>query len=157
VIYLLDTWRSKQWPVLHVHHDDTADPTNPISAFHAEGFAPHSCSKPLGSEPVFVKHVGSPFVATGLAAAIKELGGKRKIAVIGMDGSQCVNDTTRNGRDLGYDMVVVGDACSSYAMNNWKTGKEIGAEETHNAAMSMLCSYMKVTTAEEVLGVLGFE
>jgi nicotinamidase-related amidase len=157
VTYLLDIWRSKLWPVLHVHHDDTADPSNPISASHPETFAPHSCSKPLDSEPVFIKHVGSPFVATGLPAAIEALGGKRKIALIGMDGSECVNNTTRNGVDLGYDIVVVGDACSSYAMNDWKTGKPFEAEETHNAAMSMLCSYAKVTMTKELLAVLGFE
>ena len=77
--------------------------------------------------------------------------------MIGMDGGQCINSTTRHGVDLGYDMMVVGDACASYAMNPWKTGKEFGAEETHDAAMGLLCGYCKVTTTKEVLSVLGYE
>lgn len=33
--------------------------------------------------------------------------------MIGMDGGQCINSTTRHGADLGYEMVVVADACAS--------------------------------------------
>lgn len=113
---------------------------------------------------MFVKNVGSPFVASGLKAKVEELGAlgsgegkeKRKIVVIGMDAAQCVNDTTRNGTDLGYKIVVVGDACAAYGMEDWVTGKQLGAEETYNAAMSMLTGYATVTTTEKVLGVLGY-
>ena len=120
---------------------------------------------------MFVKNVGSPFVASGLRQKVDEImagdgdgpegngrKGKRKIVVIGMDGAQCINDTTRNATDLGYKTVVVGDASASYGMEDWKTGKQRGAEETHNAAMDMLVGYTdgKVTTTAEVLEVLGF-
>jgi nicotinamidase-related amidase len=112
VTHLLSTWRSKGWPILHVHHDDIDDPTNPISSNFPETVKPHESAAPEGDEKVFVKHAGSPFVATKLPDAIKSYG-HRKIVVIGMDGGQCVNSTTRHGIDLGYDMVVVGDACAS--------------------------------------------
>jgi nicotinamidase-related amidase len=165
VEHLLSTWRSKQWPILHVQHDDIFDSTNIIAAIHPETYAIHPCAAPLAHEPVFVKNVGSPFVASGLRAKVDEIikgdgegKDKRKIVVIGMDGSQCVNDTTRNGTDLGYKIVVVGDASASYGMEDWKTGKQLSSEETHHAAMSMLVGYTdgKVTTTEKVLEVLGF-
>ena len=164
VTHLLSTWRSKKWPILHVQHDDIFDPTNPIAAIHPETYALHPCAQPENGEPVFVKNVGSPFVASGLKAKVEELGAlgsgegkeKRKIVVIGMDAAQCVNDTTRNGTDLGYKIVVVGDACAAYGMEDWVTGKQLGAEETYNAAMSMLTGYATVTTTEKVLGVLGY-
>ena len=43
-------------------------------------------------------------------------------------------------------------------MEDWTTGKQLTAEETHHAAMSMLVGYTdgKVTTTEKVLEVLGF-
>ena len=73
---------------------------------------PHDIAAPEGDEKVFVKHTVSAFMESKLPDTIKSYG-HRKIVVIGMDGGQCVNDTTRHGADLGYDMVVVGDACAS--------------------------------------------
>jgi len=73
-----------------------------------------------------------------------------------MDGTQCINSTTRHGADLGFPMVVVGDACSSFAIRDWKTGKEVGVEETHNAAISMLASDATITSTKDVLEVLGY-
>ena len=104
-------------------------------------------------------------MASGLRAKVEEMGvlgeeggqgEKRKIVVIGMDAAQCVNDTTRNGTDLGYKIVVVGDATAAYGMDDWISGKQLTGEETHRAAMSMLCGYATVTTTEKVLGVLGY-
>ncbi|PPQ86468.1 hypothetical protein CVT26_011818 [Gymnopilus dilepis] len=160
VQHLLETWRSRSWPILHVIHDDKDDPTNIINAAYPETYKPHACARPEGDEPVFVKHVGSPFVASGINKVIDGLleGKKdRKIVVFGMDAAQCISNTTRHGADLGYNIVVVGDACSGYGMQDWKTGKNISAEETHDAAMSMLQTYAKVTTTDKVLKDLGFE
>lgn len=167
VKHLLSTWRSKRWPVLHVQHDDIFDETNPIAAVHPETYAIHACAAPEGDEAVFVKNVGSPFVASGLRAKVEEMGvlgggaegedgAKRKIVVIGMDAAQCVSNTTRNGADLGYEMVVVGDATAAYGAFDWITDKQWSAEETHRAAMSMLCGYATVTTTEKVLGNMGY-
>ena len=163
VTQLLETWRSRSWPVLHVQHDDIFDSTNPIAAIYPETYAIHPAAAPVEGEPVFVKNVGSPFVASGLRAKVEELGvlaegeGKRKIVVIGMDAAQCVSDTTRSGTDSGYKIVVVGDATAAYGMDDWITGKLISGEETHRAAMSMLMGYATVTTTDKVLSVLGYE
>lgn len=163
VTHLLSIWRIRRWPILHVQHDDIFDATNPIAAIHPVTFAIHTCAIPLAGEPLFVKSVGSPFVASGLKGKVDEImgsdggNGKRKIVIIGMDGAQCVNDTTRNGADLGYKIVVVGDASASYGMEDWRTGKQLDAEQTHNAAMSMLVGYAQVTTTEKVMDVLGFD
>lgn len=99
-----------------------------------------------------MKTVGSPFVETGLAAAIASLETAepgRNIVVAGIDGSQCINNTTRHGSDLGLKMLVVSDACASCRMGEW------GPEETHLAAMSMLKRYAKVITTQEMMKVLG--
>jgi len=154
VKYLLKTWRAKSWPVLHVQHDELLEPDHPLQPKYPETFALHASAAPEGDEKVFVKHVGSPFVATELPEAIKSYG-HRKIVVIGMDGTQCINNTVRHGADLGYDMVVVADACSSYGIEDY-TGKQVGAEESHKAAISMLAAFGKVTTTVKVLTDLGY-
>ncbi|KAH7370912.1 Isochorismatase-like protein [Rhexocercosporidium sp. MPI-PUGE-AT-0058] len=155
VAHLLQVWRSKSWPILHVHHDST-EPDNPISSKFPETYAPHSSAAPEEGERTFIKNVGSPFVATELPDAIESYG-DRRIIVVGMDGSECINSTTRHGADLGYRIVVVADACASYGMADWITGQQRDAEETHRAAMGMLKSYAHVTSTENLMKTLGYE
>lgn len=156
VTHLLRTWRSKSWPIIHVHNDDIKDPDSPLSSKHPITFAPHACATPAPGEPIFVKHVGSPFVETDILAAIEELG-KRMIVVVGMESACCINSTVRHGADLGLDMIVVGDACASFGMSDWKSGKLVGAEEVHDASIGMLAAYGKVTTTAGLMEVLGYE
>jgi nicotinamidase-related amidase len=149
---LLEFWRSKSWPVLHVQHDDIDDPTNIISAKYPETYKIHASAAPIKDEPVFVKNVGSAFVATGLPTALEKLGtrGKGRIYVAGMDSSQCINSTTRNGGDLGYKMTVVSDACAGYGIEDLN-GKKVDAQTTHELAISMLQGDAKIKTTNEVL------
>lgn len=159
VVYLLQTWRSRSWPVLHVYHDDIEEPDNPLQVKFHETFRPHACSAPLPSEPQFIKHHGSGFVGTKLGEELEKLEkeGKRKIVIIGMDGAQCINNTVRNASDLGYRLMVAADACSSYGMDDWRTGKQLGAEETLDAAMGVLTGYATIVKTEKVLATLGYE
>ncbi len=64
-----------------------------------------------------------------------------------------INNTTRHGADLGYDMTVVWDACASYGMEDLN-GKKVDAETTHAMAMAMLMSYGQVETTAEILETL---
>jgi nicotinamidase-related amidase len=159
VAHLLKIWRAKSWPVLHVYHDELLEPDNPIQAKFPETFKPHASAAPLESEPVFIKHVGSPFVDTDLAKEIERLekDGKRKIVVIGMDVSQCVNNTVRHGTDIGYEMLVVADACAGYGVEDWKDGKQLDAEETYHYALAMISGYGRVVNTKDILKALGYE
>ena len=159
VAYLLETWRSRSWPVLHVYHDELGEPDNPLQAKLTETFKPHASAAPLPSEPQFVKHQGSGFVGTKLQEELESLEkkGKRKIVVIGMDGAQCVNNTVRNAADLGFKLVVAADACSCYGTEDWRTGKQLGEEETWEAALMVLTSFAKIVETHQVLSTLGYE
>ncbi|KAH8820674.1 Isochorismatase-like protein [Xylogone sp. PMI_703] len=160
VTALLSNWRSRSWPVVHINHR-SLDPADPLHDSHPESNAPHPCAAPIGDEKLLLKHGGSAFVDTELSSVLDALnqenaGGKRKLVIIGMDGAQCINSTTRHAADLGHDVVVVSDACSTYGIAHWKPGKAWSAEESHEIAMSMLEGYGKVTTANEVIQLLGF-
>jgi nicotinamidase-related amidase len=155
VKYLLKTWREKGWPIIHIQHDAKDEPDNPIAARFPKTFAIHTSAAPEGEEKVFVKHTSSAFLAPGVLDAIKSYG-KRKIVVIGMDGAQCVNSTTRSGDDNGYKMVIVADACSSYGYEDYE-GKQLPAQDTHDSAMYMLMAFGKVTMTKDLLKVLGYE
>ena len=61
---LLDSWRERGWPVLHVRHDSTspASPLLPGKPGHA--FKPEAM--PQADEPVFGKTVNSAFIGSPL-------------------------------------------------------------------------------------------
>jgi nicotinamidase-related amidase len=135
---------------MHVHHDD-ADPEHPIRQDNPQAFAPHACAAPVAGEPVFTKNTGTSF------AAFEQLKRDevREVCMIGMDGGQCINNNTRHAADLGFEVIVVADACASYAMEDYREGKEkrvITAEETHDVSMMMLSNgYAKVMGTDELL------
>jgi nicotinamidase-related amidase len=159
VARLLQTWRSRSWPVLHIFHDELEEPDNVLQLKFPESFKPHASSAPLPSEPQFIKHRGSGFVGTRLQDEIEKLEkeGKRTIVVTGMDGAQCVNNTVRHAADLGFKVVVAADACACYGTENWRTGEQMGAEETWEAALMVLTGCAKIVETDKVLATLGYE
>ena len=153
---VLSHWRSHNFPLLHIHHDDP-DETNPINkTLHPEAFKAHACSAPRDDETLLHKHVGSAFTDPGLelVSRLEKLGGgKNGVVIIGMDGAQCINDNTRSASDRGFKVTVAADACATFAMEDYRDSKkEISPEDTHTAAMSMLANgFAKVVSTEELL------
>lgn len=160
---ILARWRELQYPLIHINHR-ASHPLDPLHESHPESNAPHSCAAPLPGEVIRYKTTGSAFGGdhdgVSLLEALEKLqsptGEKVKLVVIGMDGAQCVNSTTRSAADLGFDVTVVADACASFGMPGWKKGgKSWGPEETHDVAMSILAGgYARVVTTEELLSSL---
>ena len=157
---VLRLWRRRKWPVVHIHHDDL-DPEHPINKVtYPDKFKAHACSAPRDDEPLLHKHTGSAFIdpSLRLAERLEQAGGKASgVVIMGMDGAQCVNDNTRAANDLGFEVTVVADACATFGMDDYRdSGKKIGAEETHTAAMSMLNNgFAKVVTTEDLMKIYG--
>ncbi|KIV77512.1 hypothetical protein PV11_09302 [Exophiala sideris] len=153
---LLSHWRKHGWPLIHIHHD-ALDPKEPLNlGRNPENCKAHACSAPLDGEPVLVKHVGSAFTdpSLRLEARLKEMGAL-EVVVIGMDGAQCINDNARGASERGFKVTVVADACASYGMASYgRESKVYSAEETHDAAMSMLANgFARVMGTEEYLAI----
>ena len=155
---VLQTWRTRGWPLIHIHHDDP-DPDHPIHKIsHPERFVAHPCSAPRRDETVLYKHVGSAFVdpQLRLAERLSQLGGKcAEVIIIGMDGAQCVNDNARAANDLGFKVTVIAEACATYGMEDYRGGgRAISAEDAHVAAMSILANgFAKVVTLNDFLAL----
>lgn len=165
-------FRSNDWPIIHVLHDDP-DPDHPLNKVkYPDMFAEHACAaEPAvdgtgATEPVLHKSTGSAFATPSLhladllraRGAVSDFGFTSEpprgaeVVLIGMDGAQCINDNARAARDLGFpNVTVVADACASFGMPDYRDkGVEIGPEETHTAAMSILANgFAKVLRAEE--------
>jgi len=108
---LLAHWRAQGWPVAHVQHD-SRDPESPLRE-GAAGFAFRDFARPAAGEPVFVKHVHSAFIGTGLEAHLRARGIER-LVLSGVRTDHCVSTTARMAHDLGFDVVVAGDACHAF-------------------------------------------
>lgn len=107
---LLAHARRVGWPVLHVKHDSIQPdsnlrPDHPGNALR-EGF------EPRGGEPLIGKSVNCAFVGTDLELRLRRLKVER-VVLFGLYADMCVSTTARIAANLGFETVVVGDACAS--------------------------------------------
>jgi len=131
---LLDAWRTAGRPVIHVRHDSVQPgsslaPGSPGNAFRP-GF------DPLDGEPLVTKSVNSAFIGTDLELRLKRLGAKH-VVTFGISTDMCVSTTIRTGANLGWDMVLVPDACDCFDLPDGSSGN-IPAEDVHRAHVATL-------------------
>ena len=59
------------------------------------------------------KSVNSAFIGTDLDLQLKRLGAKHVVA-FGISTDMCVSTTIRTGANMGWDMILVPDACDCF-------------------------------------------
>ena len=149
---ILGAWRTRGLPIIHVKHDSVAPgstlaPGQPGNAFRP-GFEPHD------GEPVVSKSVNSAFIGTDLDLRLKRLG-IRHVVVFGITTDMCVSTTVRTGANLGYDMILVEDACDCFDLPDGQGGT-IPARTSHQVHVATLgFEFAKVVTTEEMLAALA--
>ena len=146
---LIAEWRSAGRPIIHVRHDSvepgsTLTPGTPGNAFRP-GYGPQ------GDEPLITKSVNSAFIGTDLDLQLKRLGAKHVIA-FGIATDQCVSTTIRTGANMGWDMILVPDACDCFDLPDPRGGT-IAAEEVHAAHVAtLLFEFCRALTTEQLIG-----
>jgi nicotinamidase-related amidase len=149
---LIEAWRAKGLPVIHVRHDSVAPgstlaPGQPGNAFRP-GFGPQ------GGEALVTKGVNSAFIGTDLDLRLRRLG-VRKVVVFGITTDMCVSTTVRTGANLGYDMVLVEDACDCFDLPDGEGGT-VPARLSHQAHVATLrFEFAEVVTTRKVLATLS--
>ncbi len=150
--------RSAGSPVIHVHHqrsvgaDSGADSKQNaplwrnMAAADAMGTewaaAPHEGIEPDPADIVVHKQRVSAFFGTPLDIKLRGLG-VEKVLVSGALTNLSVESTIRYGADLGYEMVLVEDACSSFEAD-W-----------HRAAVEYAVAHLgEVATVDELVAAL---
>lgn len=141
---LIAAWRAAGRPIIHVRHDSilpgsSLAPGQPGNR-HQPGF------EPKGDEPLVAKSVNSAFIGTDLDLRLRRLGAKHVVA-FGMVTDMCVSTTIRMGANLGWDMILVPDACDTFDLPDGRGGT-ILAEQVHVAHVATLayefCRVMSV-------------
>lgn len=108
---VLDRFRADGAPVVHMQHVWDA----PDAAFMrpgTPGIEIHPLVQPAGGETLIQKEHPNSFLETDLAAKLAELNAER-LVVMGMMTSMCVDASVRAALDLGFEAVVVADACAA--------------------------------------------
>lgn len=150
---LLAAWRVAALPILYVRHDST-EPESPLRP-DRPGNAFRAGLGPTGAEPVISKTVNSAFIGTPLHEHLKSYDANQ-IVLFGLTSDMCVSTTARMAANLGWNVVVVGDACDCFELPG-ANGK-IAAKLSHEVHMATLSyEFCHVTSTGQVLEALdGF-
>lgn len=144
---VLETFREKALPVVHVQHIST----RPGATFFlpdTRGSEIHERVRPREGETVIVKHYPNAFRETKLMEHLRERGIGR-LVVMGMMTHMCIDTSTRAAADAGFECVLVHDACATRDLSFG--GETIPAASVHHAFVAALSgAFAKVVRADEV-------
>ncbi|MGB3279175.1 MAG: isochorismatase family protein [Pseudorhodobacter sp.] len=132
VAQLCGLFRQRGMPIFHIHHEE------PGSDFDAgsPGFAPLPCAIPEADEWVRRKSGSSGFSGTGLDSALRRAGVDR-LVVVGAVAAFCVTTTVRDASDLGFSVILPGDALIGFDIPA-HDGGIISSEEVLRVTLSLL-------------------
>lgn len=131
---VLDRWRERKLPVIHVRHDSLIPSS--LLRHGKPGFEFKDQVKPMNGELQIVKHVNSAFIGTDLEKILRESGIKTAF-ICGLTTDHCVSTTARMSGNLGFDTYVIEDACATHARVG-TDGSEIPPDIVHRVNLASL-------------------
>ena len=139
---VLDRFRERHLPVIHVRHVPASGPVTDQYAIRPE-------VGPLPGEKVVEKRYANSFRETPLLELLRGLGVKR-LVIVGMQTHMCVEAAARAAADLGFEVTVVADACATRPLEY--DGVQVPAAQVHASTLAALKgTYAKIVTADELL------
>ena len=149
---VLQAWRSTGRPIIHIRHDSIADGSTLAPGTQGNRFRPGF--EPTTGEPLLVKSVNSAFIGTDLDLRLRRLRARR-VVVFGISTDMCVSTTIRTGTNMGWEMVVIEDACDSFDLPDGNGGI-ISGESIHAAHVATLgYEFCQVVRTGELIEALA--
>jgi nicotinamidase-related amidase len=150
---LLQCFREHGGQHVHIQHI-ALEPDAPFFVRGTTGSDIHDSAAHFVGEPIVYKHYPNAFRETNLLEMLRGWGVER-VVITGMMTHMCVDATARAGADLGFNVIVVDDACAARDLTY--DGAIIPADHVHKAFLAALTSYGKVMKADEVIALLADE
>lgn len=149
---LLAAWRGANLPVVHVFHDSVERGSSLAPGTVGNEVRPGF--EPWDGEPVVRKSVNAAFIGTDLDLRLRRMG-VETIVSFGISTDMCVSTTTRVGANLGYRMILIGDACDCFDLPDGADGI-IAAETVHRTHLATLAfEFATVISTAELLATLN--
>lgn len=145
---LLEYFRKNSLPVFHIQHINVKKGAT-FFLPDTKGVQIHENVKPLDNEIIIEKNFPNSFLQTDLETKLENQNIK-ELVICGMMSHMCVDSTTRAAFDLGFDVTVAYDACTT--KNLEFNGKIIKHSDVHNSFMAALKAvFAKLETVEDII------
>ncbi len=149
---LLDAWRAKGWPVIHVRHRSRES----HSTYRSDqpGYEFKELTAPVPGEAVVVKPECCAFIHTDLERLLRD-GGIESLAITGLITNNSVEATARVAGNLGFRTFVVEDGTATFDRRaldgSWHTAEDVHAHSLAN----LQGEYATVVSTAEMLAALN--
>jgi nicotinamidase-related amidase len=145
---VLEAFRARKLPVFHVRHvPKSVAIVDGVPADPQYGIRPEV--RPAAGEKVISKRFANSFRETDLLESLRQTGITR-IVIAGMQTHMCVEAASRAATDLGFDVVVLHDACATRPLEFG--GRTVPADMVHAAALAAIKgTYGRVVSVSELL------
>jgi len=144
---LLDIFRDKQLPVVHIQHETTEQEMG-FMLPGSYGQKIHDSVKPSGEEVCFTKYYPSAFWQTKLEEHLKEKHIEH-LVLVGMMTHLCVSTTARAAMERGFGTTIIQDACATRSLEF--DGAIIPGETVHKTALAELTLISKIISLNSFL------
>jgi nicotinamidase-related amidase len=145
---VLDAFRARALPIIHVRHVPKSvaivdgEPADPQYRIRPE-------VRPAAGEKVVSKRFANSFRETDLLETLRQ-NGTTRVVIVGMQTHMCVEAASRAATDLGFDVVVVHDACATRPLEF--EGRTVPADMVHAGALAAIKgTYGRVVSVAELL------
>jgi nicotinamidase-related amidase len=145
---LLARWRLHHRPIFHVRHDSTFSESSYRPGQPGNEFKDEVAPRP--GEAIIPKRTNSAFIGTALESRLRSAG-IRKLVIVGVSTNNSVETTVRMAGNLGFETLLVADACFTFARHDY-AGNLRSAQEVHAMSLANLDGeYCAVGNTEAIL------
>jgi nicotinamidase-related amidase len=148
---LLEQWRARRLPVVHIRHDST-DPKSPYGPGTSGNDFKEEVA-PIPGEAVVDKRTNSAFIGADLVDVLDELQ-IRRLVITGVLLENSVEATVRMAANLGFEVVIPEDAVASIDRTD-RNGRHWPAEDVHALTLAILQGeYAVISDTQSVIETL---
>lgn len=150
---LLQCFREHGGQHIHIQHESR----RPGATFFipgTDGIRIHDLVAHFEEEPIVHKTFPNSFRDTNLLELLRGWQTER-VVICGMMTHMCVDATVRAAADLGFQVIIVEDACATRALEHGDV--RVPAAQVQAAFLAAFKSYGTLMTTEEVISRLGAE
>jgi nicotinamidase-related amidase len=143
---LLDAWREKGAPLIHIRHRSTS----PAGRFKGQALDFKPEARPYSGEPVIEKTVNSAFIGTDLEQRLRAAG-IDTILITGLTTDHCCSTTARMGANLGFTVWFASDATATFDRRA-PDGAVIDAQTMHRTELASLSGeFAEIIESDEAI------